>query len=408
MNRLSKISLTSVSLICFSIILFGCDIRAGVGNQIEEGIVVTRDNNTITVTAGKNGLNGTPVAIEWDGEVPACLDSNGELVAAQQGETADGRNLIWILADISAGDSREYVASEQTDCLSKTFDWQKAGPDRSRLLIDDMPVVEYVHPVFDSNRIDETMKPFHHVYAPDGSQLITKGAGGNYSHHRGIFYGYNNIRFNDKTVNTWGGQVRSNEHSSFEAEWTGPVFGGHEVVIDWIDRDDEIFAKDIRKIQVYQLPGNEMMIDVESMLSSKVGPVELDGDHHHAGIQFRAAQYVYDNAEYSRFVRPDDWACFPEDREMNDSDWYLNSPWNIFRFVVEGEPYTVGYFSHPQNPQGGQMSERLYGRFGEFIPGMVIDEGQPLTLRYRLLIANGHEIDRERMVREYNAYSIIP
>jgi hypothetical protein len=51
------------------------------------------------------------------------------------------------------------------------------------------------------------------------------------------------------------------------------------------------------------------------------------------------------------------------------------------------------------------MSERLYGRFGEFIPGIVLHEDETLTLRYRLLITSGHEIDRERMEQEYALYS---
>lgn len=368
--------------------------------------LVAINNNSVTVTAGIYDLNATPVAVDWEGAIPTCMESNGELIATQQEEAEDGRSLLWIMAEASAGESREYIPSERADCSSSTFEWEAVSSDVSRLLIDDLPAVEYVHPVFDSKRARETMKPFHHVYAPDGSRLITKGVGGNHSHHRGIFYGYNDINFGDKNVSTWGSGPRSNEHARLSSEWSGPVFGGHEVVIDWVDEDGEDFAEEARKLRVYRRPGGEMVIDVESELTSKVGPVELGGDHHHGGLQFRAAQYVYDHSDLSQFLRPEEWSDFPVNEEMNDEEWFKDVSWNAFQFVVDGEPYTVGYFSHPQNPQGGQMSERLYGRFGEFVPGQVIDEGESLTLRYRFLISSGHEVDRERMKKEYSAYTV--
>jgi len=73
--------------------------------------------------------------------------------------------------------------------------------------------------------------------------------------------------------------------------------------------------------------------------------------------------------------------------------------------MIEGAPYTVGYFSHPQNTEGGQMSERLYGRFGEYIPNITLDRGESHILKYRLIIADGHRLGRNRMEQEYSAYA---
>ncbi|MDX1639949.1 MAG: DUF6807 family protein, partial [Balneolaceae bacterium] len=277
-----------------------------------------------------------------------------------------------------------------------------------------LPAVEYVYPDFNIKKAEETMRPFHHIYDPDGSQLITKGPGGRYSHHRGIFYGYRNIRFNGKDVSSWANfgeepdNLESTQHTRFLREWTGPVFGGHEVAIDWRDQEGNVFARETRTVRVYPRLDGELMIDVESVLSSLVGPIELGGDLQHAGLQFRAAQFVADHPQYSRYIRPEEWSDYPADEELNDTENRLDEPWNAFSFVVNGKRYTVGYFSHPRNPAGGQMSERLYGRFGEFIPGVVIDEGKPLHLRYRFLVGGGDEIDRERMEREYRAYTLTP
>lgn len=413
MKVLSLIPITVACMLFLIFSLAGCGSRIDKSNKQNQTdrVMVTKGNSSITVTGGTYGLNGILVAVEWDEAVPSCMESNGVVRPTQQEQTEDGHTLLWILAEVSSGESQVYVPSQQTDCSSSTFRWEKIGSDRSRLLIDGLPAIDYVYPVFDVRRAEQTMKPFHHVYAPDGSQLITKGVGGRYSHHRGIFYGYRNIRYDGEEINTWandGDNLEGTQHVRFIQEWTGTVFGGHKVAIEWRDGDGEVFAEEEREVRVYRRTDGEMMIDVESVLSSLVGPVELDGDLQHAGLQFRAAQYVADHPEHSRYLRPEKWSDYPADEELNETERRLDDPWNTFHFVVEGKPYTVGYFSHPQNPPGGQMSERLYGRFGEFIPGMVIDEGKPLRLQYRFLIASGHEIDRERMEKEYEAYTLIP
>lgn len=359
--------------------LAGCGGSAGErDNQGQtDRVVINNGNGSIMVTAGARDLNAAPVAVEWDGEIPRCMESNGVVTPVQEEQLEDGRSLLWILADASAGESREYVTSQQTDCTLSAFQWESISSDRSLLRIDGLPSIEYIHPVYDSDQVEETMKPFHHVYAPDGSRLITKGVGGNHSHHRGIFHGYRNIQFQDKTVSTWGGSTGHQEHARLIQQWAGPVFGGHEVAIEWKDEDGEAFADEVRKVRAYRRSSGEMLIDLESVLVSRDGPVKLGGDHHHAGLQFRAAQHVYDNPEPSRFLRPDAWADYSVYEEMDDTERYVDVPWNAFQFVVDDEPYTVGYFSHPRNPSGGEMSERLYGRFGEFVPDIVIDEETP-------------------------------
>lgn len=339
------------------------------------------------------------------------MESDGQVVPVQSRSDGD-RTQLWLPADVPAGESRTYEPSSQTNCGTSDFEWQEVDSDRSRLLVDGQPAVEYVHPEFDLSRYRETMKPYHHVYAPDGSQLITKGdVDGLYPHHRGIFYGYRDIRFKDDTVSTWssdGDNLEGTQHLRILEQWAGPLFGGHQAAIDWRDSEGEVFAEEVRTLRLYPRSDGTMVIDVESRLSSNVGPVTLDGDLQHAGLQFRAAQYVADHTEQSRYLRPQQWSDHPADEELNDTEERLDEPWNAFQFVVEDQSYTVGYLSHPDNPPGGQMSERLYGRFGEFIPGVVIDEDEPLRLQYRFVIAEGHDIDRQQMEAEYAAYAASP
>ena len=60
------------------------------------------------------------------------------------------------------------------------------------------------------DRLHETYKPYLHVFDSAGEKLITKGAGGHFTHHRGIFIGWNKIQFNGKSYDRWhmtGGEI---------------------------------------------------------------------------------------------------------------------------------------------------------------------------------------------------------
>ena len=75
-----------------------------------------------------------------------------------------------------------------------------AEPERLRdepgkhldFLRDGKPLVRYMY-AFDDSSEDarhQTYKPYHHVFDPAGENTITKGPGGQYTHHRGIFIGF--------------------------------------------------------------------------------------------------------------------------------------------------------------------------------------------------------------------------
>ncbi|NDE98604.1 MAG: hypothetical protein EB034_10040, partial [Verrucomicrobia bacterium] len=59
------------------------------------------------------------------------------------------------------------------------------------------PLVRFMYAYDPSTKesLHDTYKPYLHVFAPDGDQLITKGPGGQFTHHRGIFIGWNKITF---------------------------------------------------------------------------------------------------------------------------------------------------------------------------------------------------------------------
>ena len=49
----------------------------------------------------------------------------------------------------------------------------------------------------------ETYKVYTHIFDKHGKAPITKGAGGAFTHHRGIFLGWSKTRFSGKSVDSW-------------------------------------------------------------------------------------------------------------------------------------------------------------------------------------------------------------
>src|SRR5207248_4787845 len=66
----------------------------------------------------------------------------------------------------------------------------------------------------------------------------------------------------------------------------------------------------------------------------------------------------------------------------------VNLPWNAMSFVLDGKRYTAAYLDHPKNPKEARYSERDFGRFGSYFE-YTVDEGKPLTVRYRLWLQEG-------------------
>ena len=69
--------------------------------------------------------------------------------------------------------------------------------------------------------LHQTYKPYLHIFDAAGEKPITKGAGGQYTHHRGIFIGWSKIRHEGNTYDRWhmrGGEI---VHKEFLKEQTG-------------------------------------------------------------------------------------------------------------------------------------------------------------------------------------------
>jgi hypothetical protein len=337
-----------------------------------------------------------------------CLHSDNEIVPGQMEDMGDSGQRLWWVVNLEPGETATYRLQLSDECYPGEFEWEQIAEHSTRLFFNDQPVIQYEHPAFDYDDIEGTKKPFHHVFEPTGEQLITKGGGGLYPHHRGIFFGYNHVYLNDdERVDIWHARDgERSEHIEVVREYGGPVMGGHEVVIHWKDREGTPFIEETRKIRVFSQVFGSSLIDFHSTLRAVNAPIRLEGDRQHAGVQFRAAQYVADNRDDSRFIRPADWSHVDGTREIEGEDMY-DLPWNAMHFGINGKLFTVAYMSHPANPPYAEMSERLYGRFGEFFPYLVTAEN-PLEVNYRFWITEGEAPSIDEIDFRYQVYATPP
>ncbi|MDD2601070.1 MAG: PmoA family protein [Kiritimatiellae bacterium] len=228
-------------------------------------------------------------------------------------------------------------------------------------------------------RKHETYKPYLHIFDARGTAPITKGAGGEFTHHRGIFIGWNKIGCNKKNYDRWhmsGGEqvVQGAPLTNISADAATIT-----ATVHWNDEAGQPLLVEKRTMTFRRAPAPAYaLIDFQADLTAKAGDITLDGDPEHAGIQFRPANEV-DRAKTTYLYAGE--AVNPH--QARDLAWIGET------FTLKGSSYSVVQMNHPDNPAGTRISAyRNYGRFGMF-PTASIKAGETRTLRYRFLVAEG-------------------
>lgn len=280
------------------------------------------------------------------------------------------------------------------------FSWKEDPGKSIELLHGDKPVAKYMMERMDPARREETYKVFHHVYAPDGKTLLTKGAGGRFTHHRGIFYGFKctltDAAGKTQIADIWHCKGCHQTHEKVLSSTADANHAAHTVQIAWRLDDGTVFATEERTLNFRKAgEGDGLYVDFTSKLSTTLPNLNLAGDPQHAGFHFRSADEVNDNGKTETYyIRPVsgvgekgktiNWGK-PEDDAKPE---VTNVPWKALSMVVAGQRYSVLYLDSPNNPKPARYSEREYGRFGSYFVTDVTPE-KPLTVKYRLYIQPG-------------------
>ena len=387
----------------------------------------------VTVHAGKYDRQNDPVTVIVT--LPADLakgpvhldDSTGQPIPCQltdlsllarPAKVPEGqvqREVHFILPALKAGEMAHYKLTvggtqSRTEAGFRVVD--KTGA-YSEILFKDRPILRYMcQPIDESSKEKRelTYKVYHHVYDPAGTRIVTKGPGGLYTHHRGLFYAFNKVIYGDgKQCDIWHCPVASQQHEKILATETGPVLARQRVQIGWHGVAKEVFAREERELTVYNVPGGTL-IEFASLLRTENGPIKLDGDPQHAGFQFRAANEVAgkESAKQTYYLRPDGKGEMGATRNWDPKtrEGPVNLPWDAMSFVLGGKRYTVAYLNSPQNPKESRFSERDYGRFGCYFEYDLTAE-HPLVVNYRIWLQDG-EMTGDQVAALYEAFAHPP
>lgn len=245
-------------------------------------------------------------------------------------------------------------------------------------------------------RAHETYKPYLHLYDAAGQNLITKGAGGDFTHHRGIYLGWNKITVNGKTYDRWHMKGGDQVHAKFLhqqaddqaltftslVKWDGEA-GGEPIL-----EDERTFTFLPPQAPFYNI------VDVTHKVKALAGDTILSGDPEHAGLHYRPAQEV---------DRTQTMYIYPVEKANAHKD--LDYPWVGESYSVGGKTYHVVYLNHPGNPKKARASAyRDYGRFGMFFD-TALKKDEILTLKVRFLIGEGPLPTAAVIQAAWNAYT---
>ncbi len=242
---------------------------------------------------------------------------------------------------------------------------------------------------------EKTYKVYTHILDFAGKEPITKGAGGKYTHHRGLFIGWKDTLVGGKDFDTWH---MSNCYQQL-AEITEGKDGGPKQVmkIDWSTLKGEPFIKETRTIAAKPGADDLRVIDFTSHLESVAGPIQLRGDLQHAGMQVRMANEVSEHEDSTQYT-------LPEGATEDDSDQVVGAWWTCCSPVVRGERYWLVHMTPPDHAAGIPVySIRQYARFGAFWePDLAPDK--PLDVTFRVVVSKT-ELDRAACQALYDAYA---
>jgi hypothetical protein len=253
----------------------------------------------------------------------------------------------------------------------------------------------YAHDTSSPKRLAETYKPYLHVFDAEGKEPITKGPGGQCTHHRGIFIGWMKIKFQDQTFDRWhmkGGEI---VHQKFLAQKADADRASFTSQTHWNDVKGEPALVEERTMSFLRGPGPaRLTIDFHTKLMAPRGDVTLDGDPEHAGVQYRPANEV--DSKQTTYVMPGEGANAHKD---------VDYPWVGETYVLRGKKYSVVDLNAPTNPKKTRFSAyRDYGRFGAF-PKAKIEQGGSLELDYRFLIVDGEMPPVEMIQKAWDGFA---
>jgi len=391
--------LTVLCLVCCS---------AAYSAELVVEVVGAAHNATDTPICAEIQLPAAYRDVACDQLAVIVTEKSGGAVPGQIVAQADGCSLYWVAPKIDASSRTVWTATiTRKKPQAAVFAWRDTPGNYLDLLLDGHRITRYMyaHDTSTPARLHETYKVFHHVYDSDGT-LLTKGPDGEnpyvqgqYTHHRGIYIGWNKLKHAGGTNDWWHMKDVFMMHRSFVEQVAGPVLARSAMRIDWTDKTSQPVIAETRRVTVFRTADpTVLLLDFETDLKAVSGDVFLDGDPEHAGFQYRPHNDV---AEGPKEVK----AKYLFHKDGIDAHKDQNLPWVGLSYGLKGTRYSVLHLNHPDNPTPSVYSAyRDYGRFGAFFKDE-IKAGEVLTLKYRIQVIRGELPPRDVAAAQYLSFT---
>jgi len=251
-------------------------------------------------------------------------------------------------------------------------------------------------------------KVYLHVYGDEGELLTNSGMTadgklfGLYPHHRGIFIGWNQIRSELGVNDLWHmrrTQIRLQRLEEVRTTDEGAII---MATITWHsarkdENESDLLLTEKRRLVISRPDGKRTQIDATFTLVAE-RDLTLDGDCHHAGIHFRAANEVAERRKETSYL----W----EPQLPGDGGRVVSKElkWARLVFPIGKNWYACTILNAPTNPTE-ELSWRDYGRFGFFFR-RTLKKGEALTVSYCFIIERLNEPERTPQARESASKSV--
>ncbi|HBO51239.1 MAG: PmoA family protein [Planctomycetota bacterium] len=299
--------------------------------------------------------------------------------------TSKGIEVYWIESKLDPGMESNYMlrlgAGGKT--ASRAFSF-KEGAAHSDLFYGKTPVLRQMtaYDPASKDSLHQTYKTYHHVWGFHDDGFITKGAGGQYTHHRGLFIGFSNTRVGDKRWDFWHCKGVSVRHEKYdpEAQVMGSVLGRTRSQTGWYDPGGKVVVRDYRQVTAWRQVEAQALLDFVITIEAVSDNVSLKGDPQHAGFQYRAVESKPGKGNKTTYVRS-------TESTGGKNDVWEGAEWITGIFQHGENNYAVTHMDHPKNPRPTVYSTRNYGRFGAYFE-KDLKKGEKVELRYRIFIVD--------------------
>ena len=250
---------------------------------------------------------------------------------------------------------------------------EDSGP-RIDVLKDGQPVARFVYG-------PREMKPYLHVFGPNGELLTAWSAKQEFPHHRGIFIGWNKIESEVGTSDLW----HLNHGEKMIVKEVGHTTSATNATIlakiEWHGQrndavGDSILLLETRRLEISQPAPGKTQVDASFSLAAQ-RDILLNGDLQHAGVHFRGSHELTARKGETRYV----WE--PPLPGPGGKVVSTDLKWCRLIFPVGNNWYAATELNAPGNPTA-ELSWRDYGRFGFFFKHK-LEWGDTLDIRYRFI-----------------------